>query len=100
MGLIAFSVVWIGYGFEYDTILLQKDNHPTATKLFAKFFPETTTTFLINLCERIPIPFPSFFAGLAVIKVYKSSLPNTFLAGKHFYGSPWYGYIISFLILF
>jgi len=95
MLFIAFIIVWLGYGFEYGNILLKKESHPSAVQLLSKYLPSKHIDFLINLLEKIKIPFPSFFLGIAQIKL---PLRDTFVWGKYYQGSPWFGYLFAFLI--
>ena len=95
MGIIIFFIVWIGYGFEYGHLLTHKENHPTAVQFFSRFFPSDIVLWVVNLCEKISVPFPSFFAGFVSVRI---PLRDTFLLGRYSYGSPWFGYLVAFLL--
>ena len=93
--IIALFIVWVGYGFEYNPLLVANKSHPSAELLLERYFPKAMIPNLINLSEKIPVPFPSFFTGLAAIRAPRR---DTFLMGRHFFGAPWYGYLVAFLI--
>ncbi|MFC1577254.1 ArnT family glycosyltransferase [Candidatus Omnitrophota bacterium] len=96
MGIIAFSVVWAGYGFEYGTVLLPKEDHDTANQFFSRYLPEKFVSFIVGAGEKIPVPAPSYFYGMAAIKTPLTR--DTFILGRNFPGSPWYAYIVAFII--
>jgi len=89
--LIGFALVWADYRFEVGTVLTEERK----LSWLDEQLEEPTVRYLF---QKLPVPAPKYFYGLAVKYTHTEAGRPAFLMGKLSSEGWWYYFLIAFLI--
>jgi len=90
-------VVWAVYGFEVGRLVPTEDSHPLLDRYLGLNHP-AVRRLVYAVAEALPLPAPSYFAGLAWLRRYATAGHPSFLLGTHGTSGRWWYFPIAFLI--
>jgi hypothetical protein len=91
---VTFFVFWAGYRFDFRTPLAYIGPH--AVNVFGLAAPEPLRPLAQWAAEKLPVPAPAFWVGLAVLKVHDKEGHPAFLLGEHRDKGWWYYFPVVF----
>jgi len=94
--LVAVTVIWAGYLFEYGPALEHR-MHATLNVL-TRSLPGWAGRIIVFIAENVKVPFPTLFNGLGWLMVPTSIGRDSFLMGHLMRRGPWYGNELAFLM--
>lgn len=95
--IIAFFILWSGYGFELHP-LAKPEQRPY--EILEKFLPENNSlrNTIYFMIEKIPIPLPTYLWGLGYFQLVEKLGKPSFFLGMYSMHGWWYFFIVGFLI--
>lgn len=92
---VAVLSMWASYRFEIAPLVTHSSSHATVDRLIRN---PALRKAAYALLERIPLPFPTYFRGIAWLQRYAQRGAPAFLMGQYATKGWWYYFLVAFAI--